>query len=761
MSWKLTKYELDNPGLLTNESTLSLGNGYLGVRGNFEEGYRKSDKSIRGTYINAFHDETDISYGEKLYGFPETQQKLLNVIDAQSVAVYIDGERFSVFEGELLSFERHLHMDEGFAERSAHWISPGGKEVKIRFRRMVSFVVKELFALEVTIEPITPVQEVSIVSTVDGDVSNFVDKEDPRLASGHAKRLNVTAVKQEGQHALVKAKTYVTELEVACTSTSFVQAEASAYKSEQTKTAVTETYTCTGNDAIRFTKLNIFTDTLRHGKHVEDEGKVLLHQVREKSFDDLLVEQKEYMDRFWKVSDIVIEGDQQIQEGIRFNLYHLLQSVGKDPVSNIAAKGLSGEGYEGHYFWDTEIYIFPVFLMTQPDIAKNLLMHRYSILDHARKRAKEMGHEKGALFPWRTITGIESSAFFPAGTAQYHISADIAYSYVQYYLATKDEDFMKRYMAEVLFETARLWIAAGHMQNGEFRIDSVTGPDEYTCIVNNNYYTNAMAKFNLLWAAKVHKMIEKADPDHAKQLASRLELTEGEVEEWETAGKHMHLPFDEALGINAQDDSFLKKARWDLKKTPSDKFPLLLNYHPLTLYRYQVLKQADTVLAHFLLEDEQDFETIRNSYNYYEEITTHDSSLSSCVHSIMASKLGYAEKAYQYFSETARLDLDDTHKNTKDGLHMANMGGTWLGIVYGFAGLRIKENGLSFAPVLPAEWASYSFKLRYQGRLLDIRRNRTSTAYTIMEGADFTITHSGAAIELKAETKMTVEDGAE
>ena len=198
-----------------------------------------------------------------------------------------------------------------------------------------------------------------------------------------------------------------------------------------------------------------------------------------------------------------------LQEGIRFNLYQLLQSVGKDPVSNIAAKGLSGEGYEGHYFWDTEIYMFPVFLMTNPEIAKNLLLHRYSILDSARARAKELGHKKGALFPWRTITGPESSAFFPAGTAQYHISADIAYSYIQYYLVTKDEAFLKDYMAEVLFETARLWADTGHMQDDQFRIDSVTGPDEYTCVVNNNYYTNVMAKHNLLWAAKVYTSFKR------------------------------------------------------------------------------------------------------------------------------------------------------------------------------------------------------------------------------------------------------------
>ncbi|MCM3611591.1 family 65 glycosyl hydrolase [Planococcus sp. MERTA32b] len=757
MAWKLTKYELDNENLLINESLLSLGNGYLGVRGNFEEGYSEGSKSIRGTYINAFHDETEITYGEKLYGFPETQQKVLNIIDAQTVLIYLDGEQFSLFEGEVLSFERNLHLNQGFAERIVHWISPMGKEVKIHFRRLVSFIVKELFAIDIKVETITPVEEIKIVSTVEGDVTNFVDKDDPRVASGHAKRLQVTETGLEDGIGIVKDTTYVTELEVACVSSSAIAAETYGYDSRLTETTLEETYICKGYEAVHFTKYAIYTETLRHGENVVDEGLVLLRQVQVKGFDELLEDQKAYLDAYWEISDIVIEGDQRVQEGIRFNLYQLLQSVGKDPASNIAAKGLSGEGYEGHYFWDTEIYIFPVFLMTNPDIAKNLLLHRYSILDHARERAREMGHEKGALFPWRTITGTESSAFFPAGTAQYHISADIAYSYIQYYLATKDEDFMKRYMAEVLFETARLWEDTGHLQNGKFRIDDVTGPDEYTCIVNNNYYTNVMAKHNLSWAAKIYHLLDETDSDHLKEVASRLELTETEVGNWQIAADSMYLPYDETLQINAQDDSFLQKARWDLKNTPPEKFPLLLNYHPLTLYRYQVLKQADTVLAHFLLEDEQEYETIRNSYDYYEAITTHDSSLSSCVHSIMASKLGYPEKAYSYFNETARLDLDNTHKNTKDGLHMANMGGTWLGIVYGFAGLRLKEDGLSLAPVLPAEWNSLQFHLRYQGRVLKFLITREKVAYTVLEGEDLNITHNGEPLFLESGREIVVE----
>ena len=756
MSWKLTNSDLNHDQLLLNESLLSLGNGYLGVRGNFEEGYQEAFNSIRGTYINAFHDETEITYGEKLFGFPEIQQKILNVIDGQTVRIYIDDELFSAFEGKILHFERNLYMDRGYAERIVHWESPQGKRVNFHFKRLVSFATRELFALEVVIEPVSAVGTIKIVSVTDGDISNFTDASDPRVASGHAKRLHVTEVRKEDEFSIVKNKTFATELEVACVTSSHIEAEGFDYRHSLLEHGTEEHYDCAGDSVVQFTKYNVYTDTLRHGEGVVEEALAIQRKLLGKGFDKLLAEQKDYLDLFWKHSNVEVEGDAAVQEGIRFNLYQLLQSVGKDPHSNISAKGLSGEGYEGHYFWDTEIYMFPVFLMTNPELAKNLLIHRFTLLDSARERARTMGHQQGALFPWRTITGPESSAFFPAGTAQYHISADIAYSYIQYYMATQDRGFLKDYMAEMLFETARLWIDAGHMLDGEFRIDSVTGPDEYTCVVNNNYYTNAMAKHNLIWAAKVYSLLKEQDGDHLKELAGRLELAESEAGDWLEAGEKMFLPYDENLKISAQDDSFLQKARWDLDNTPKDKFPLLLNYHPLTLYRYQVCKQADTVLAHFLLEDEQDLETIKNSYDYYEGLTTHDSSLSYCVFSIMASKLGYKQKAYDYFKETARLDLENSHGNTKDGLHMANMGGTWLAMVFGFAGVRLKEEGLSLEPFLPEEWQSFNFRLRYQGRLIHILVEQNGVSYELLEGEGLAIKHNGESLVLTPEEPVTV-----
>ncbi|MBU5347698.1 glycoside hydrolase family 65 protein [Paenibacillus lautus] len=751
MTWNISNPDLSQQALLNMESIFALGNGYLGVRGNFEEGYGERLSTIRGTYLNAFHDVIEIPYGEKLFAFPDTQQKLVNNIDAQTVLIYLGDEKepFRLDHGTITAHERRLHMDKGYSERIVQWKSPEGKEIKLTFRRLVSFAHRELFAIDVRMEPVNFNGQVRIVSTVNGNVKNYTNANDPRVGAGHAERMTVIDAGVKGSDAYVVDETMTSKLRAACVTRHRLNADADiqleAGTGEVTFKAV---LSLTG--PIHFTKYNLYTDSLRHGQDMLERGIQLQEELKDTSFEDLLAEQGEYLNDYWKSADVVIQNDDQLQEGIRFNLFQLLQSAGRDKHSNISAKGLSGEGYEGHYFWDTEIYMFPVFLMTQPDIARQLLLYRYSTLEQARNRAREMGHRQGALFPWRTISGTECSSFFPSGTAQYHISADIAYSYIQYYLAEQDRDFLLSYGAEVLIETARLWADIGHYYNGAFHIDEVTGPDEYTCCVNNNYYTNVMAKHNLKWAAKSCAILESYDAQGFKSLCGRLGVTADEISAWAKAADAMLLPYDEALGINPQDDTFLRKAVWDFENTPEEKYPLLLNYHPLTIYRYQVCKQADTVLAHFLLEDEQSLETIQRSYDYYEGITTHDSSLSSCIFSIMASKIGNMDKAYEYFIETARLDLDNTHGNTKDGLHMANMGGTWMSIVYGFAGMRLKESGLSLSPAIPKEWEKYAFRLNFRGRLIGVNIEKDGVTLEIVEGESIEIKLYDEAVTLEA-----------
>jgi len=728
--WIISDNSLNVEELLKNESIFNVSNGYIGIRGNFEENYPENYATIRGTYINAFYEEVPIQYGEKAYAFPENMQKIVNVTDAQNVNIIINGERFSLFEGTVKSLKRYLDMEAGCYVREIWWVSPQGLELKIKITRLASLKYLELFAINYEIQKVNFNEGIIIETEINGDVTNFTDESDPRLGTGHGNILSLKSMVAEKDIMQIVSETENSKKLVAVTTKHSCNVNYQVCLEKTDIKVKTIFKTEPGKEIINFTKYNVYTDSRRY-KSLVSQGIDIVEKISREPFEEILDEQRDYLKEFWSLADINIEGDEKLQQGLRYNLFQLLQGVGKDAKSNITAKGLSGEGYEGHYFWDTEIYILPFFTLCYPELAKGLLKYRYTILDNARQRAREMGHKKGAAYPWRTIAGKECSSYFPAGTAQYHINGDIAYSYIQYYLATGDIDFIKEFGAEVVFETARIWIEIGHFHKGQFKIDAVTGPDEYTAIVNNNYYTNVMAKYNLKWASKLYYELMEKDTELLKAVCNKISLSEEEIEQFVCAYKNMCLPYDEELKINAQDDTFLSKAVWDFENTPKDKYPLLLNFHPLTIYRYQVLKQADTVLAHFLVEDDSDFETIKNSYDYYEKITTHDSSLSCAAYSIMASKIGYLEKAYEYFIETATLDLDNTHGNTKDGLHTANMGGTWMAIVYGFAGLRIKENYISLTPKLPKNWRLLEFKFLYKGARIEVHMEVDKTDITI------------------------------
>lgn len=705
---------MNNKKLMLEETLFFTGNGYIGIRGNFEEGYKNDYDSIRGTYINGFYETVDVVYGEDAFGFPKTSEKIVNVIDAQSIIIYLDGEEFSLFSGEIIKLDRKLDIENGCSIRNIEWISPKGHHMLIEIKRMTSFEFLELFTIDYKITSLNFIGEVKIMSSVCGDVSNYSNDKDPRVASGHTKLLKVEDIMCEDNIITMTAYTNTSNMKVATTTSHSVK-----MKLEKSNDLVLAFYSknILIGETINFTKYVVYTDNYRHVDYI-GEGLKILKEVQLIGINKLYNMQRDYLNIFWKYSKIEIKDQSIIEDSINYNTYQLLASAGRDGKSNVSAKGLSGEGYEGHYFWDTEIYVLPFFTLTNPKIAENLMKFRHFTLDGARKRALDLGHLKGVKIPWRTISGKECSTYFPAGTAQYHINSDVAYSIIQNYLFSNNINMMIDFGFELLIETARLLSDAGHFYKGEFRIDAVTGPDEYTAVVNNNYYTNKMAKYHMYYIGVIANKIKEYDVKwHG--LKSKLELTDIELEEFKKISENMYLPIDNDLNISLQDDSFMAKKEWDIKNTPKDKFPLLLYYHPLTIYRHKVLKQADVVLAHFLLDDETD-EIMSNSYSYYENYTTHDSSLSPCVYSMMAARLQDEEKAYDYFMKTLRLDLDNLHHNTKDGLHIANAGGTYMSIVYGFAGFRIKENGIHIKPILPKSWHQYSFSLNYLGALVTI-----------------------------------------
>ncbi|MFL6673671.1 MAG: glycoside hydrolase family 65 protein [Massilia sp.] len=753
--WGIRESSFDTSSHFLRETLFALGNGYIGLRGTGEEGYSgPAGSSLDGTYLNGFYESEPILYPEAAFGLAKTNQFMLNVPNAKGIELWLGDERFDPLAGTLDRWERALDFRKGVLQRSMEWTSGSGKRIAVRSRRMVSFARKHLFAIEFEVTPLNFSGPVRLVSWVDGAVKNQEAGDDPRIGSAvSGPALQTVAIEQDGSLSALTQRTHNSGFALISAIDSAVQSDApvrtESLRSGQRAGQVFELDARHGQ-TIRLTKFGSY-----HSSRDYPEAELLarardtLAQAKALGFEALCAEQAAYLADFWAHADVEIAGDDALQQGIRFNQFHLLQSVGRDGRTNIAAKGVTGEGYEGHYFWDTEIYIFPFFLYSKPEIARQLLEYRYAGLEQARDRARQMSHARGALYPWRTIAGGECSAYFPAGTAQYHINADIAYSIKLYYEATGDQAYMARAGTEIVLETARIWLGIGSFDRaGRFCINEVTGPDEYTALVNNNYYTNAMAQMHLRFAADMVDAIRRDCPRDFERIARATGLDEGEVGEWRRAASLMRLPYDGELGIHEQDDSFLSKKVWDFAATPKDNYPLLLHYHPMVIYRHQVCKQADVVLALLLLSDQFTLEDKRRDFDYYEAVTTHDSSLSSCIFSIIASEVGYHDKAYAYFMETARLDLDDTHGNTHYGVHTAAMAGTWLGVAYGFGGMRVDGGALRFAPTLPAQWQHYQFKIQLRGALLQVRVGREQVEYTLLQGGSLDFTHRGQPVAL-------------
>lgn len=751
-----TGFSPDSRELLVNETLFHNANGYIGVRGNFEEGYGDGRETIRGQYINGFYNTYKINPEEWHVGFIKEKHTMVNVFDTQTMKLSLDGEQMDLFCGAVEEFARILDMKKGFTKRSFIWRSPGGKRVSVEITRLTSFEMLPLFLTEYRICPLNFSGKGKMVSGQYGNVSNYFNAKDSRVAGEKRHHVNVKRAEGLGENTgLVCSETVNSHLEADCAVRHLVSGEA-----VQTLRAVeggleTELeFDLREGQWTSVRKYAVFCDSRRYN-HPAEDALALLEQACQKPVSYWYASQEAYLEEFWNHSAIEIEGDEELNLSLHYNLYGLIQSAGKDSCCSIGAKGLSGEGYEGHYFWDTEMYIVPFFSLGKPEIAKKLLEYRYHILDAARDNARRMGHEKGALYPWRTINGKECSYYYPSGGAQYHINGDIAYAIVQYYLITGDWEFIAEKGAEIILETARVWYDLGNFYKGKFHIHCVTGPDEYTCVVNNNYYTNATAKHNLLWACRIYNRLKESGG--LEKLEKRIGIRQEEIVGFQRAADAMYLPYDEERDINPQDDSFLSKKVWDLATIPQGQGPLMQHHFLYHIYRYQVCKQADTVLAHFLFEDEQALSTMRNSFSYYEKITTHDSSLSRCIFSIMASKLGMKEKAYEYFDFSSRMDIRNSQGNTKDGIHTANMGGTYMAIVYGFLGLRVKEDGFFFAPSLPDAWKGLTLRINLKGCLLQIRADKNGCTFERLEGEPILVHIYGKRYLLKDRLSVEME----
>ena len=760
--WKFIEKEF-YPRLLGQTETLfSLSNGYLGMRGNFEEGRPVFQK---GTFVNGFHETWPIVYGEEAYGFAKTGQTIVNITDSKIIRLYVDDEPFYLPTASLLRFERVLDMKAGTLDREVLWETPSGKHVSIKSRRIVSFQHRHLAAISYEVTVLNATAPVVISSEMVTEQGDETGDSDPRRAQGFGHRVLLPgAGYAKDQRVVLSYVTNNSKMTMACGIDHVIETACPySYTSQCSDDAGEVVFSIDAQPGKPFQLTKYITYHTSRGVPPEElciRAERTLDRAVGHGFQDLLAGQQEYLDDFWQRSDIEFHGGHpKSQQLLRWNLFQIIQASARAEGTGIPAKGLTGHAYEGHYFWDTEIYILPFLIYTAPRIARNLLKFRHSMLDKARRRARDV-NLRGALFPWRTISGEEASAYYAAGTAQYHINADIMYGLRKYVEITGDEAFLYEEGAEMLVETARLWNDLGfysRRKGGKFCIDCVTGPDEYNTLVDNNTYTNLMAQENLRYAAATIESLRKEHPESFVVLMDRTGLDISEVEEWKRAAGAMYIPFDEKMGIHPQDDSFLDKQVWDFENTPADKYPLLLHYHPLVIYRYGVIKQADILLAMVLLGRDFSLEQKKRNFDYYDPLTTGDSSLSVCIQSILASELGYTQEAMEYFKYAVLMDLADVAGNVEDGVHIASIGGTWLATVYGFAGMRDYDGQVSFNPrPLPPGPERICFPLTIRGQMLEVSIERESVTYSLREGDGLEIRHGDEEIRLSPEAPVAV-----
>ena len=769
--WNVIEKEFRPDFLAQLELVLALGNGYIGMRGCPEEGGPNAENS---TLINGFYETWPIVYAEDAYGFAKTGQTILSVTDSKIIKLFVDDEPFWLAHSHLLKYDRRLNMKSGTLDREILWETPSGKQVQISSRRLVSLGNKHVAAISYQVTLLNAAAPVVISSEMAVHrPRTSTSGSDPRQARvfagrtlnpvmGYAKdsRIVLCHATEKSGLRLTCAIDHVAETSCALTHKVFQGPDFGevAYKVEAKPGC-----------PIQLTKYMVYhTSQTASAEELCGRAEWTLDRVVSQGFSKLLASQEEYMDDFWRRSDVKVRDVRkalakrdtvEIQQAIRFNLFHILQASARAEDFGVPAKGLTGQAYEGHYFWDTEIYLMPFLTYTSPRIARNLLTFRYKMLDQARARARHLGH-RGAMFPWRTINGEEASAYYAAGTAQYHINADIMYALRKYVQATGDEAFLRDFGAEMLVETARLWLDLGFFSDakgGKFCINSVTGPDEYNTVVNNNAYTNLMARENLRYAAQTADSLRTQAPDSYLALQRKISLEPSEAEAWIRAADAMYIPYDEKLKIIPQDDSFLDREPWDFKNTPPSHYPLLLFYHPLDIYRKRVIKQADVVLAMFLLGNAFSPETKKRNFQFYDPLTTGDSSLSTCVEAIIAAQIGDMKKAIHYGMAALLMDLADVGGNVKDGCHIASMGGTWMMLTYGFGGMRDDDGSLSFWPRrAPEDNAILRFPLTYRGQMLEVEIGMEQVEYTLREGDALVLRHENEEIHLTKEHPLAV-----
>ena len=735
--WSVPERELHLELLGQTESIFALSNGHIGLRGNLDEG---EPWGLPGTYLNAFYEVRPLPYAEAGYGYPEAGQTMINVTNGKVIRLLVDDEPFDVRYGQLVRHERVLDLRQGVLRREVEWVSPAGQGVRVRSTRLVSFVQRSVAAILYEVEPVGAPARIVVQSELVVNEPVPEQTDDPRAAAALRAPLVAEYHARTELHAGLVHRTRESGLRMAAAMDHFVDGPdgtVTAAHCEPDLARVAVITELEPDQTLRIVKFLAYGwSSQRSVPSLRDQVDAAVASAKRTGWKGLRDGQREYLADFWERADVELEGDPALQQATRFAVFQVLQAAARAERRAIPAKGLTGSGYDGHTFWDTETYTLPVLIFVAPDAARDALCWRHSTMDLAKARAEELGLE-GVTFPWRTIRGQECSGYWLAGTAAFHINADIADAARRYIAASEDEAFEQGQALDLLVATARLWRSIGHHDaEGGFRLDGVTGPDEYTALVDNNVYTNLMAARNLRAAADVAV--------RHPQRATELDVDQEEIASWRDAADAIVIPFDHELGITAQSENFTRLRRWDFETTPPDAYPLLLHYPYYTLYSSQVVKQADLVFALYLCGDHFDPDQKARDFDYYERITVRDSSLSACIQAIVAAETGHLELAYDYFAETAFIDLRDLAFNTRDGVHLASLAGSWLVAVAGFGGMRDNADGLTFAPRLPSRLSRLAFRLLYRARRLRVEVRPDHATYELLDGEPLELTHHGS-----------------
>jgi len=739
--WSLHETTLELDHLAQTESLFALANGHMGLRGNLDEG---EPNGIPGTYLAGFYERSALPYAEASYGYPEAEESVVNVTNGKLIRLFVEDEPFDIRYGTLEAHERELDLRAGVLRRSARWASPTGRRVRVTSTRLVSFSRRAIAAIRYEVEPLDGRLPVVVQSELVANEPLPTDPGDPREGMALQSVLVAQRAFAADARAVLLHATRSSTLRLAAAMDHVVE---SAQRPDVSAEGLGDVARVTvAADAepgapLRLVKFLAYGwSGERSLPALQDQVAAALAGANHAGWEAILAEQREYLDAFWEHADVEVDGDEDLQQAARFALFHVLQAGARGERRPIAAKGLTGPGYDGHTFWDTESFVLPVLTYTAPRAARDALSWRQTTLPAARERARQLGLQ-GASFPWRTITGSECSSYWPAGSAAFHVNADIADAVVRYLSATEDRSFAGNGATELLVETARLWRSLGHLDaSGSFRIDGVTGPDEYSAVADNNVYTNLMARRNLLAAADA----AERHPGEAAQLGVDAQ----ELGAWRGLAAAVHIPYDESIEVHPQSEGFTEHQVWDFAGTSPEQYPLLLHFPYFQLYRKQVVKQADLVLALFVCGDAFSEEQKARDFAYYEQLTVRDSSLSACTQAVVAFELGHLELAYAYLREAALIDLQDLEHNTRDGLHIASLAGTWIGAVAGAGGMRDHDGRLAFAPRLAAPLKRIAFGLLVRGQRLRVEIDTQQARYQLLNGSQLEITHYGETLTL-------------